>query len=86
MECQELQQIAIELGELDPDEITEVPEGCTYWINWENETVEVDHPYKEVIRDLLEIVRSFRSCGVAPENITNNHIFTQKVLSGEYVI
>jgi hypothetical protein len=83
LECQELQQIAVEMGELDPADITEVPEGCTYWMNWENDTVEVDHPYKEVIRDLLEIVKS---CGYTPEDISKYHVYTQKVLSGEYTV
>jgi hypothetical protein len=83
LEYQELHQIAVEMGELDPDEITEVPEGCAYWINWENDSVEVDHPYKEVIRDLLEIVRSH---GSLPEDTSKYHVYTQKVLSGEYMI
>jgi hypothetical protein len=82
LECQELQQIALEMGELDPEWIQVVPEGCTYWINWENDTVEVNHPYKEVIRDLLEIVRS---TGITTD-ASKYHVYTQKVLSGEYTV
>lgn len=82
LECQELQQIAVDMGELYPREITEVPEGCTYWIDWESQSIDVQYPYKEVIRDLLEIVNSQ---GI-PEDTTQYHIYTQKLITGEYTV
>ena len=79
--CEELQHIALELGELVPEDIVEVPEGCTYWIDWEAQDLVIEYPYKEVIRDLLDIVKRG-----SIENISAYHIYTQKLLSGEYSI
>ncbi len=77
-DCQELIDIALECGDIDEDEITIIPEGCTWRVDWINDSsfVKLIYPIKQILRDLLEIANPQTSSSL------HLHLLTKKLLDG----